>query len=177
MDTDTLLLRPVEDLWRHFESFGAKQLASMTPEGEVTESNWYPRFARHPFYGKNGVNSGVMLMNLTRMRTVHWEDKILPIYRKYKFQITWGDQDILNILFHEYPGKVLDRYIYHFSNIFRQGSLIFRRLEVVRSPRGGSERTTSSRLKIRLQARGLLAILKPFKNINQTLVSLEFKMY
>ena len=105
LDIDTLFLRPVEELWEHFKSFSAKQVAAMAPEGEVPEIGWYPRFARHPFYGKNGLNSGVMLMNLTRMRGMKWAQKILPIYQKYKLQITWGDQDILNVLFHENPGE------------------------------------------------------------------------
>lgn len=54
-----------------------------------------------------GVNSGVMLMNLTRMRAFQWESHLAPIYEKYKQKITWGDQDILNILFHYHPGNWL----------------------------------------------------------------------
>lgn len=51
-----------------------------------------------------GVNSGVMLMNLTRMREFHWVDYVIPIYKKYKLKITWGDQDIINIIFHFHSG-------------------------------------------------------------------------
>lgn len=109
MDTDVLLLRPVEDLWNHFKHFDSVQLASMAPEHEEPALSWYPRFARHPFFGKNGVNSGVMLMNLTRMRASNWTEKILEAYHKYKLSITWGDQDLLNIVFHDNPGLL---YIY-----------------------------------------------------------------
>lgn len=105
MDTDVLLLRPVEDLWNHFKHFDSVQLASMAPEHEEPALSWYPRFARHPFFGKNGVNSGVMLMNLTRMRASNWTEKILKAYHKYKLSITWGDQDLLNIVFHDNPGN------------------------------------------------------------------------
>lgn len=104
LDTDALMLRPVEDLWNHFKQFDNTQLASMAPEGEETSLSWYPRFARHPFVGKNGMNSGVMLMNLTRMRAFGWTEKILEAYHKYKLSITWGDQDLLNIVFHDHPG-------------------------------------------------------------------------
>lgn len=52
-----------------------------------------------------GVNSGVMLMNLTRMREFHWEDYVIPVYKEFKLKITWGDQDIINIIFHYYPRK------------------------------------------------------------------------
>lgn len=45
-----------------------------------------------------------MLMNLTKMRTFKWTKYVVPIYKKYKLQITWGDQDIINIIFSFYPG-------------------------------------------------------------------------
>ena len=105
MDIDTLLLRPVEDIWNQFKNFDSSQLASMAPEGEEKSLTWYPRFARHPYVGKNGMNSGVMLMNLTRMRAFGWKEKIFEAYHKYKLKITWGDQDLLNIVFHDHPGN------------------------------------------------------------------------
>lgn len=43
-------------------------------------------------------------MNLTRMRKFKWVDYMLPIYKQYKLKITWGDQDIINIIFHYHPG-------------------------------------------------------------------------
>ena len=52
-----------------------------------------------------GVNSGVMLMNLTRMREAKWKEHILPYFKKYRFNITWGDQDLINIFFHFHPGQ------------------------------------------------------------------------
>ncbi|KAJ8920117.1 hypothetical protein NQ315_011773 [Exocentrus adspersus] len=50
-----------------------------------------------------------MLMNLTRMRAFRWREYVVPIYKKYKLKITWGDQDIINIIFHYHPDKL---YIY-----------------------------------------------------------------
>lgn len=55
----------------------------------------------------SGVNSGVMLMNLTRMRAFSWTDYVVPIYKEYKLKITWGDQDIINIIFHFHPGNFM----------------------------------------------------------------------
>uniref|UniRef100_A0A3Q4AFY2 Glucoside xylosyltransferase 1 n=1 Tax=Mola mola TaxID=94237 RepID=A0A3Q4AFY2_MOLML len=80
---------------------------------------WYSRFARHPFYGKTGINSGVMLMNMTRMRHMffkndmtsvglRWEELLMPLLQKYKLNITWGDQDLLNIIFHHNPECLLE---------------------------------------------------------------------
>ncbi|KAJ8945037.1 hypothetical protein NQ318_019032 [Aromia moschata] len=109
VDTDTLFLTPVESVWQHFYKFNASQMAALAPEHEDPNVGWYNRFAKHPYYGKLGVNSGVMLMNLTRMRAFRWREYVVPIYRKYKLQITWGDQDIINIIFHYHPDKL---YIY-----------------------------------------------------------------
>ena len=107
VDTDVLMLRPPEDLWGFFSRFNSTQLAGMAPEGEVDAIGWYNRFARHPYYGRLGVNSGVMLMNLTRMRRINWNDDVYPIYKHYRYDITWGDQDILNIMFHFKPGNTI----------------------------------------------------------------------
>lgn len=82
-------------------------MVALSPEQEDSNIGWYNRFARHPYYGPLGVNSGVMLMNLTRMRQFNWEAQVLPIHKEYKLRITWGDQDIINILFYYYPGKAI----------------------------------------------------------------------
>ena len=99
LDTDTLFHRPPEDIWRLFRRFNGSHIAALAPEGESPSSNWYIRFARHPFYPPLGVNSGVMLMNLSRMRSFGWEKLLWPLLTKYKRNITWGDQDIINIIF------------------------------------------------------------------------------
>lgn len=70
VDSDILFLQPMDDLWAFLSKFTPSQLAAMAPEHEEPRIAWYSRFARHPFYGRTGVNSGVMLMNMTRMRTV-----------------------------------------------------------------------------------------------------------
>ncbi|XP_044531791.1 glucoside xylosyltransferase 2 [Gracilinanus agilis] len=114
VDTDVLFLRPIDDIWRLLKQFNSTQLAAMAPEHEIPKIGWYSRFARHPYYGMTGVNSGVMLMNLTRIRNTQfknsliptglaWEDMLYPLYQKYKNYITWGDQDLLNIIFYFNP--------------------------------------------------------------------------
>ncbi|XP_016105363.1 glucoside xylosyltransferase 1 isoform X2 [Sinocyclocheilus grahami] len=118
VDTDVLFLRPVEDVWSFLSRFNRSQVAAMAPEHEEPRIGWYNRFARHPYYGKTGVNSGVMLMNMTRIRDKHfkndltavdlkWADLLMPLLHKYKLNITWGDQDLLNIIFHHNPEALL----------------------------------------------------------------------
>lgn len=106
VDTDVLFLTSLDDIWSYFDKFNSTQLAALAPEHEEEFQGWYNRFARHPYYGKLGLNSGVMLMNLTRMREFKFSDKLKPIYEVYKYNITWGDQCLLNILFHFHPGKI-----------------------------------------------------------------------
>ncbi|KAM6926168.1 glucoside xylosyltransferase 1 [Lycodopsis pacificus] len=114
VDTDIIFLQPVEDIWALLSQFNSSHLAAMAPEHEEPRIGWYNRFARHPYYGKTGINSGVMLMNMTRLReksfkndmttvALKWEEILMPLYQKYKLNITWGDQDLLNIIFHHNP--------------------------------------------------------------------------
>ena len=44
-------------------------------------------------------------MNLEKMRKFKWVDYMDPILTKYQFNLSWGDQDIINIIFHYHPGK------------------------------------------------------------------------
>ncbi|CAG7721287.1 unnamed protein product, partial [Allacma fusca] len=53
------------------------------------------------------LNAGILIMNLTRMRNVDFENKALATYTLYKEKIQMADQDILNIMFHAFPEKLL----------------------------------------------------------------------
>ncbi|KAA0203173.1 hypothetical protein HAZT_HAZT011063 [Hyalella azteca] len=101
IDTDVLFVSPVEAVWHNFLMMNKTQLAAVTPEHQDSSAGWYNRFAKHPYYGKL-----VMLMQLARMRTFGWEDHIVPLRQQYKQHIRWGDQDLINILFHFHPELV-----------------------------------------------------------------------
>lgn len=77
VDSDILFLQPVDRLWAFLSQFNSSQLAAMAPEHEEPRIAWYNRFARHPFYGRTGINSGVMLMNMTRMRNTFFKVGLL----------------------------------------------------------------------------------------------------
>lgn len=36
---------------------------------------------------------------------LRWDELLMPLFQKYKLNITWGDQDLINIIFHYNPGK------------------------------------------------------------------------
>jgi UDP-xylose:glucoside alpha-1,3-xylosyltransferase len=65
---------------------------------EVSEQDTFTRLPRA------GLNSGVMLMRMDRMRQVEWSDQMWPIYTQYKHNLTWGDQDVLNVIFSQHRG-------------------------------------------------------------------------
>ena len=44
-------------------------------------------------------------MNLTRMREQRWVDKVTEHLLLYRYNLTWGDQDLINIYFHFHPGN------------------------------------------------------------------------
>lgn len=106
IDSDTLFLSPPHSLYEQFSQFNATQLAAMTAETESENIGWYPRFSRHPYYGRFGLNSGVMLMDLQRMRSLEWERKLMPLYEEFKSTIVFGDQDLINIYFSFNPHQL-----------------------------------------------------------------------
>lgn len=106
LDTDNLFLSPVDEIWSFFSRFNSSQLAAVSMEHSDPSIGWYNRFARHPYYGDMGMNSGVMLMNLTRLRQSSWLQAMENYYEEYKLKITWGDQDLINIYFHFYPHQL-----------------------------------------------------------------------
>ncbi|CAL4125025.1 unnamed protein product [Meganyctiphanes norvegica] len=59
-----------------------------------------------PFLGRSGLNSGVMLMNLARLRSIPgggFTNITKNLYLQYKNKIGLGDQDIINIFFALHP--------------------------------------------------------------------------
>lgn len=65
VDTDTLFLNNVDDVWRHFSLMNSTQLAAMVPEHEDLNVGWYNRFAKHPYYGKLGEHFCVKRIGTT----------------------------------------------------------------------------------------------------------------
>jgi len=107
IDTDVIFMRPPEDLWSFFDDFSSSHIAAMARGSGVfyrSEKN------KVPYYGENGLNAGVMLMHLDRMRAIPgwWLGATIAIHDEYKERLKLADQDILNILFSSYPEKLYD---------------------------------------------------------------------
>ena len=57
----------------------------------------------HP---KNGLNSGVMLMNLDKMRHENWHSKMLTIFEELQSYMAFCDQDLMNLYSYFYPSEL-----------------------------------------------------------------------
>ena len=67
LDTDVVLMDNIKNLWNYFSKFNSAQIMGMA----ATETTLYNRKNSNlPHFGPPGVglNAGVILMNLTRMR-------------------------------------------------------------------------------------------------------------
>ncbi|XP_032788650.2 glucoside xylosyltransferase 2 isoform X1 [Daphnia magna] len=109
VDVDTVFLSPPLHIWQHLGKMNHTQLVALGPEMQDHTKGWYNKYASHPYYGKFAINSGVILMNLTKMRKFGWEKYVVRVNEQYKNRIVWRDQDIINIIFHFHPEKL---YVY-----------------------------------------------------------------
>ncbi|EEC08312.1 glycosyltransferase domain-containing protein, putative, partial [Ixodes scapularis] len=108
VDSDIVFFRPVEELWSIFDNMDDMQLAGLAPDvedynGSVYMHNWKTRY-----YGRYGLNSGVILMNLTRMRAYGLESIVTNLMNKYHSVMKLPDQDLLNMVFHDDPGRLYE---------------------------------------------------------------------
>ena len=72
--------------------------------GMAATENIYYTIKKFPYFGPPGVglNAGVIMMNLTRMRYMSgggFTGAVRHVFYKHKFNIKLADQDILNAIF------------------------------------------------------------------------------
>lgn len=91
LDTDLIFMRPLEDLWAHFDYFDSKQVAAMAPELFHYENS---KRNKVPYYGETGLNAGLIHMDLERMRGMEggWTQTNIDIFDKYRDLIKLADQ-------------------------------------------------------------------------------------
>lgn len=105
LDLDIIVLRPLADLWRHFDTFDDKQIAGLTP-ARLWFNMTYDLTSDKPFSIPYGFNAGVQLMRLDRMRQLPWECIITHISFVHRDIRPFGDQDTINIFFYMHPTLV-----------------------------------------------------------------------
>ena len=77
-DTDVIYMRTFRHVYAKFAQFKRSQWAAMGPDWYHIQSQLLP------YYGSQGINSGVGLYNLTRMKASDFVGQIEPIYQEFK---------------------------------------------------------------------------------------------
>lgn len=103
LDTDIVVMDDITNLWNNFHKFDSAQMAALAP----VESH-YSNVHNFPYYGPvgMGLNAGVILLNMTRMRRMvggGFTEAIRVVWHKYADKLHLAEQDMLNIIFATSP--------------------------------------------------------------------------
>ncbi len=106
VDSDTIFLDDVAHLWKEFDQFSS--VAAMAAEHEPSHQRaYYKDEATHPYYnqgGVHGLNSGVILLNLQKLRSDPWNEELDQFLATYTLR--YHDQDLLNLYFYHHPERL-----------------------------------------------------------------------
>ncbi|CAH8638488.1 unnamed protein product [Dicrocoelium dendriticum] len=81
LDSDTLFHYDVVDLWNHFKKFNATQALALAWEQQSAKSDC--SYAQTFPIPPNGLNSGLVLMHLKKLRALHWDKLRDTALREY----------------------------------------------------------------------------------------------
>uniref|UniRef100_UPI00358E6153 glucoside xylosyltransferase 1-like isoform X2 n=1 Tax=Myxine glutinosa TaxID=7769 RepID=UPI00358E6153 len=96
---DESLHRSLSDLLEKWpDTFRRRMNASLYP---ITFPDGQDKEWRHLF--KLCASERLFLPTDMSPLRLHWDEVLWPLFRKYRFNITWGDQDLINIIFHFNP--------------------------------------------------------------------------
>uniref|UniRef100_T1JEW5 Glycosyltransferase-like protein LARGE1 n=1 Tax=Strigamia maritima TaxID=126957 RepID=T1JEW5_STRMM len=110
LDTDVTFATDIAELWKMFRKFNTKQVVGLVEN----QSDWYlgKLWKKHrpwPALGR-GFNTGVILMNLNKMRDMNWMQTWRLIAEKELLSMLstqLADQDIFNAVIKQHPPLVL----------------------------------------------------------------------
>lgn len=119
MDADTLFADDVRKLWSLFSEFNATQEIGLAPEQmEHLKSGWYKnrenmkpceRIRCAPFFKPYGLNSGVVLLDLDRIRISKMMGEMAAMAKKYDPEaFPLADQDFYNAYGFHHPDRVFE---------------------------------------------------------------------
>lgn len=121
-DSDVVFVKPIDELWNKLKEFKPREVMAIAPTAghALGGSRYNENFILHDT-GLFQINSGVMLMNFTKILNGDWSlsydeqgrekpgspkkygsELLLAYYRKYKDRAE-HDQKLLNIMFHFNP--------------------------------------------------------------------------
>ncbi|CAH8519042.1 unnamed protein product [Schistosoma bovis] len=107
LDVDLLVNSDLLELWAHFQKFNSSQMIGLV----ANQSPWYLRKTNRivwPAWGP-GFNTGVMLLDLVRLREFHWSEHWYQTTKSALLHIPYAmlaDQDIINAALVEIPSII-----------------------------------------------------------------------
>lgn len=110
LDTDIMLLSPIEDLWQEFHKFGEHNVIGMS--AMIYAHN--PKFRNFPKPQHEGVddgiNTGISLFDLQRWRSnfPNYTAQVIDWYKTYGQDFVFPTQDIFNVWLGKYPEAYFD---------------------------------------------------------------------
>ncbi|XP_054930558.2 glucoside xylosyltransferase 1-like isoform X2 [Dermacentor andersoni] len=81
-NAEMVFLHPVENLWKILAAMDGLHLTAMAPETESAVRIWYQFMRQEPPPLPFGMTSGLVLMNLTRMRELGLEQRLTELDRE-----------------------------------------------------------------------------------------------
>ncbi|TGZ66664.1 hypothetical protein CRM22_005193 [Opisthorchis felineus] len=97
VDSDILWNENVETLWKMFDHFTSTQMLGMAWEQQSQDAGCSR--SSKTFFPVTGVNSGLVLMHLWRMRAAHWDlitERHIVSFLAVRKYLSQADQDIYN---------------------------------------------------------------------------------
>ncbi len=141
-------MNDLSEIWNEFEKMNSTQIYAATQDSDNKKSNWY-KSSKVPHYGHGGtsffwtitiptfslrkmifqftclgINTGVALMNLKKMRKFGWQELVIKIFNEYRSKGTklpLLDQDIVNIIFNLHPGNYYNFLLQYASQLPQNG--------------------------------------------------------
>ncbi|CAG0893168.1 unnamed protein product [Darwinula stevensoni] len=109
VDVDLLFFEGIEDVWQVFSQLGPKQAIGITMEHEELSKNSIYQTSENghvPHYGKTGIQAGIFVMDLKKMRSWGWKEEIQGILEERQGDVFYKDQDVLNIYGHRHQEAI-----------------------------------------------------------------------
>ena len=104
LDTDIIVIDSLQELWAMFKSMGKKQFIGLVEN----LSDYYVEKELFSYLGR-GFNTGVMLMDLTKMRRMGWKELWTKEHKELNKKIgvvKQADQDIINSYLENHSTRV-----------------------------------------------------------------------
>lgn len=103
VDNDIIFLQDPLETWKHFSIMNTRLETSVGMVRENSDLQYSSFSYSHLPHPLGGLNSGVLLMDLARMRAQNWQEAVFAIYESLNRHMAFCDQEVLNVLFYYYP--------------------------------------------------------------------------